>query len=206
MTWKQQLASGGANGAWVASGGVANKTGGNPGGHVFSYLDFVPTDGEVYTLETRMRFASGRDDKWVGFGFMDSSANSNSNPFFQLQGGTVVDRVREWDGTTTNVDPGIDEPDWGTFSAVLDTTDAANWTVQFLVGATPLGPLSTGVQAAGINRVAFGQNGQSSAKIEVDSFSLTVPDTAAVPEPVTMALLGLAVCGLGGYVRRRRMA
>lgn len=28
----------------------------------------------------------------------------------------------------------------------------------------------------------------------------------AIPEPVTMALLGLAACGLGGYVRRRQAA
>ena len=33
-----------------------------------------------------------------------------------------------------------------------------------------------------------------------------VPGGDDIPEPATMALLGLAVCGLGGYVRKRRKA
>ena len=35
---------------------------------------------------------------------------------------------------------------------------------------------------------------------------LVEAEAARVPEPATMALLGMAACGLGGYVRRRRKA
>ena len=31
-------------------------------------------------------------------------------------------------------------------------------------------------------------------------------DAGAIPEPMTMLALGMAVAGLGGYVRKRRMA
>ena len=39
------------------------------------------------------------------------------------------------------------------------------------------------------------------------TFNMTIKESvAAVPEPATLALLGLAVCGLGNYVQRRRKA
>ena len=40
----------------------------------------------------------------------------------------------------------------------------------------------------------------------VDNFGVPAAAAGDIPEPATMALLGLAACGLGGYVRRRRTA
>ena len=33
-----------------------------------------------------------------------------------------------------------------------------------------------------------------------------MPDLVVIPEPITMVAVGLAVAGLGGYIRRRKMA
>ena len=35
------------------------------------------------------------------------------------------------------------------------------------------------------------------------SYQLTAGVTAVIPEPITLGLVGLAVAGLGNYVRRR---
>ena len=41
---------------------------------------------------------------------------------------------------------------------------------------------------------------------EIDNLSVSVQPSEVIPEPCTMAMLGLAFAGLGGYVRRRRKA
>ena len=41
---------------------------------------------------------------------------------------------------------------------------------------------------------------------ETPGFAIGLSQPAAVPEPATLWLLGLAACGLGGYARRRRKA
>ena len=49
----------------------------------------------------------------------------------------------------------------------------------------------------------------NAAHIDAVVLDVTLPaggPEGDIPEPATMALLGLAVCGLGGYVRRRRKA
>ena len=63
-------------------------------------------------------------------------------------------------------------------------------------GSTDFLPSDFGVASGIDGTFAFGQN----------SLQFTTPGGPAgeIPEPATMAMLGLAVCGLGGYVRKRR--
>ena len=71
--------------------------------------------------------------------------------------------------------------EWHTY--LLDFTDEATWANTMFVRLDP--------------------TGQVGSTFEVDYIRART-NADMIPEPATMALLGLAVCGLGGYVRKRK--
>ncbi len=76
-------------------------------------------------------------------------------------------------------------------------TDAADWT-QFN---------HTFTATSGVTRLSYQNIGQGSGNNAINIDAVTLTEAAGdIPEPATMALLGLAAAGLGGYVRRRRSA
>ena len=99
-----------------------------------------------------------------------------------------------------------------TGEGLTDANNAAadlGLTVDQTTGTNPadIASLDFTFEADGINDVEiqfFEVNNLGTPSIVLSGFDLRRAEV--IPEPVTMALLGLAVCGLGGYVRRRRKA
>ena len=95
------------------------------------------------------------------------------------------------------------------------TTQYVEATDAFDINATPLfyvdpvfGPsFVTGTPGVDIN-ISVDDTGAliGAGTATTREYSIAFLTTAAIPEPATMCALGLAVAGLGGYIRRRRRA
>jgi len=170
-----------------------------------AFLAFTPAAGNVYTLSATMTLpVNGDGAGWVALGFADTNTTDETSFWANDTAPWLLYRpnseVVTFDG------PGVSgtSASEGNFagpisvSLVLDTTASA-WTAEwFIDGSSVRGPLTYGTNPT-INYVGFGrENGNTSA---VDNFTLT--DNTVIPEPASLALLGLGGLALFG-VRRRR--
>ena len=98
--------------------------------------------------------------------------------------------------------------DNGTLTAYFDgaplatTNRTDTWDWGFAIGARPDGNELFHGQVDHVRLFTFAQ-GQFDPATDL---TLSLPSEGDIPEPATMAMLGMAVVSLGGYIRRRRTA
>lgn len=209
------VTTGGAT--WVA-GSVFNADGSVEQGAGSMTLAFTPLNGQVYTLDASVSGVSApvNDFDWLALGFADgqSSASTTSSRF--VNGSTPLGvawmlfrgYIDSPHPNKTHTDGSNNPVTWTSLTDLTDSVDmrivldttagtgtwAATWYAKAPVdssysevGATMVLTNQT-ISSVGMALSGLGVTGT------VESFSLTV-----VPEPATLALLGL-----GGLVLRRR--
>lgn len=184
---------------WKNDGSLAGAV--NAGDNAF--LAFTPSTGTVYTLTVSLATPSGSTNAtaWGAVGFTADNlltdfdfwqSTNNASPWVLYRQNTQVVTL---DG------PGVSGTNTGvgnfsgpiTYSIVLDTTIASDWTAQWLVNGTEVRPAES-IGTPTINYVGLG--GALGADVDFSSFSLEV-----IPEPSAVLLGGF---GLLALLRRRR--
>ncbi len=128
---------------------------------------------------TKADFADGNLAKWYG---------TTNNARGRIDGTANVTGAYDLSG------PGV----WDNLRMILNTNAG---TVEFFLNGASIGTLNNGLPGAAIGRVSFQQisNANGAGKsIFLDNLSVQV-----VPEPSSLAALGVFAAGLAGFVRRR---
>ena len=204
--------------------GTVIKAGSNAVSDAGAVLPFTILPNTVYTLETSF---TNNNNNWVAAGFSSSTAqldgtngrhsNGNGGVFggyawaLSRSDAAASQQIFNGIGTGNGVTGGsgnfADSAEEVIFSIVLDTANITAITADYFFNGVQVGGTQT-LPAAAFGNIDFvgissdGLNGPTTDTASFSSFSLTATTTVAVPEPSSLAFLGLGSVAL--IARRRK--
>lgn len=169
-------------GSTVVSGGsLATQTS-------FVFSDITPTTPALTVLTVSGDFATGSPAVPVLTSFSTATLNTLSLVGFTIGNGTY--------GTFTS----IASDGLGNVSEVI--SQSTNFLDVYFIGTYIGGPAGASAIPASF-RISINYSGGDTATVAA---TLSIPPVTVVPEPASIAMLGMGVVGIGGLAFRRRSA